>query len=88
MTTATAGPITPPALTAIATPSCGPLFSTVVSAAPSNCYLPSWEQYLEVGYYSPGICPSGYYPACSAAEDVRPPVRTDVGEKAYYCAPR
>ncbi|KAI1170484.1 hypothetical protein F4777DRAFT_110277 [Nemania sp. FL0916] len=72
-------------------PSQYPSFPT---AAPAACAMTSWEAYLAqrgFGYYSPAICPSGFYvgPSCIVT---RP--RTGEGfpaigvsETAAYCVP-
>jgi len=58
---------------------------------PISCQPPNWMNYLKLfptgdGYYSPAICPSGFYPACSRFyESQGPPVAPR--ETACNCAP-
>ncbi|RYP48669.1 hypothetical protein DL768_005513 [Monosporascus sp. mg162] len=53
----------------------GPLETTA-------CYPSEYDPHISSGYYSPGICPSGYTEACSRAENVG-----TVTEWAYTCCP-
>ncbi|RYP29462.1 hypothetical protein DL767_006731 [Monosporascus sp. MG133] len=53
----------------------GPLETT-------TCYPSAYDPHISSGYYSPGICPSGYTEACSRAESVG-----TVTEWAYTCCP-
>ncbi|RYP19239.1 hypothetical protein DL765_003440 [Monosporascus sp. GIB2] len=53
----------------------GPLETTA-------CYPNNYDPEINKGYYSPGICPSGYTEACSRANSVG-----TVTEWAYTCCP-
>ncbi|RYO83159.1 hypothetical protein DL764_009499 [Monosporascus ibericus] len=53
----------------------GPLETT-------SCYPDDYDPQISSGYYSPGICPSGYTEACSRAESMG-----TATEWAYTCCP-
>ncbi|KAI0886456.1 uncharacterized protein GGS22DRAFT_128983 [Annulohypoxylon maeteangense] len=76
-------------LTSTKVPSQYPAFPTT---GPSSCDPPSWVDNISqkgFGYYSPAICPSGFYAGCTAKDDRIgegfPP--TSSGETAMYCVP-
>ncbi|KAI0405493.1 hypothetical protein F4802DRAFT_171984 [Xylaria palmicola] len=102
-----AATLTPPlaALTTVFTPPCPTTwlltttkvpsqFPPFPTAAPASCDPPSWDGYLSqrgFEYYSPAICPSGFYvgPSC-IVQNPRTgqgfPAIT-AGETAAYCVP-
>ncbi|KAI1453250.1 hypothetical protein F4805DRAFT_444454 [Annulohypoxylon moriforme] len=76
-------------LTTTKVPSQYPAFPTT---GPSSCDPPSWVDNISqkgFAYYSPAICPSGFYAGCTAKDDRIgegfPP--TSSGETAMYCVP-
>ncbi|KAK8108121.1 uncharacterized protein PG998_010134 [Apiospora kogelbergensis] len=48
-------------------------FGTVGDASTSSCYPPN---FAPLGYYSPGVCPTGYWHACEAGIDKTATVAT------------
>ncbi|KAI1091429.1 hypothetical protein F5B19DRAFT_278013 [Rostrohypoxylon terebratum] len=76
-------------LTTTKVPSQYPAFPTT---GPSSCDPPSWASALSqkgFGFYSPAICPSGFFVGCTAKDDRTsegfPP--TTSGETAAFCVP-
>ncbi|KAI1097153.1 hypothetical protein F4804DRAFT_194220 [Jackrogersella minutella] len=76
-------------LTTTKVPSQFPAFPTT---GPSSCDPPSWVDNISqkgFAYYSPAICPSGFFPACTANDERTgegfPPI--SAGETAMYCVP-
>src|SRR3569833_23694 len=77
-------------LTTIFTPPCGPV-TTGVGDVSSSCLPPGFVDFYQagnsLGWYSPGICPSGYTPACAPSSFPNQGDLIEQTETARLCAP-
>ncbi|KAB5549663.1 hypothetical protein GE09DRAFT_1127265 [Coniochaeta sp. 2T2.1] len=77
-----------PLTTVFTQPSSGcasPIPETDVGGPSTYCAPPDFAQVWPFGFYSPGVCPSGYMIGCSYSNNMGAPWTITPGETAALC---